>query len=105
MRTILAVVAAAAALAAPIVGGQMSPTDPASAELTLERTEVPVMPWTGLKPCASEDGPGPCFWDASQAGNGVGESFWIAEDFCTYRYVAGQAVRDADFECTDAYAS
>lgn len=84
----------------------MSPTDPASsAELTLERTELPVMPWTGLKPCANEDGPGPCYWDAGSAGNGVGSSFWIAEDFCTYRYVGGKAVRDADFECVDAYAT
>lgn len=33
-----------------------------------------------LNPCEQEDGPGPCFWDASTAGNGVGHSFWIGCD-------------------------
>lgn len=31
----------------------------------------------GLAACAYEDGPGPCFWDAGQVGNGVGFSFWV----------------------------
>lgn len=30
-----------------------------------------------MAPCAAEDGPGPCFWDAGRAGNGLGFSFWI----------------------------
>lgn len=31
-------------------------------------------------PCAYEDGPGPCYWDASVAGNGEGMSFYIMPD-------------------------
>ena len=30
-----------------------------------------------VQPCAFEDGPGPCYWDASVRGNGQGQSFWI----------------------------
>lgn len=29
------------------------------------------------KPCATEDSPGPCFWDAESRGNGVGRSFYV----------------------------
>lgn len=29
------------------------------------------------KPCASEDAPGPCVWDARHRGNGVGQSFLV----------------------------
>lgn len=28
-------------------------------------------------PCATEDSPGPCFWDAGSRGNGQGLSFWV----------------------------
>lgn len=28
-------------------------------------------------PCATEDSPGPCYWDASAQGNGVGHSFYV----------------------------
>lgn len=28
-------------------------------------------------PCAYEDGPGPCVWDARHRGNGEGHSFYI----------------------------
>lgn len=31
----------------------------------------------GLHPCVTEDAPGPCRWDASTQGNGMGESFWV----------------------------
>lgn len=41
-------------------------------ELAWERTDP--IPTT---PCENEDGPGPCFWDATTAGNGIGTSFWI----------------------------
>lgn len=30
-----------------------------------------------MAPCANEDGPGPCYWDAQTRGNGKGQSFWI----------------------------
>lgn len=29
------------------------------------------------RPCASEDGPAPCFWDAGIHGDGRGNSFWL----------------------------
>jgi hypothetical protein len=35
---------------------------------------------TQLPPCATEDSPGPCLWDASVRGNGVGRSFWRTAD-------------------------
>lgn len=60
-----------------------------------------VAPWNSLPACENEDGPGPCVWDAGTEGNGVGSSFYIGADFCTYRIPSG--VRDADFECVDAY--
>ena len=28
-------------------------------------------------PCAQEDSPGPCYWDASTMGNGVGLSYTV----------------------------
>lgn len=33
-----------------------------------------------LPPCASDDGPGPCRWDASKRGNGKGQSFIMTAD-------------------------
>lgn len=32
---------------------------------------------THMRPCASEDSPGPCFWDAGRRGNHRGYSFWV----------------------------
>jgi hypothetical protein len=31
----------------------------------------------GIEPCAEEDSPGPCYWDATARGNGVGRSFTV----------------------------
>lgn len=33
-----------------------------------------------LRPCAYEDGPGPCVWDAKHRGNGLGHSFILRRD-------------------------
>lgn len=33
-----------------------------------------------LEPCAYEDGPGPCVWDAQHRGNGIGRSFIMRRD-------------------------
>jgi hypothetical protein len=33
-----------------------------------------------LAPCASDDGPGPCVWDARSRGNGQGRSFVMYRD-------------------------
>ena len=31
-------------------------------------------------PCATEDDPGPCHWDAARQGNGKGQSFTVTTD-------------------------
>lgn len=37
-------------------------------------------------PCATEDSPGPCYWDAQKQGNGQGRSFLVhANGTVTYR--------------------
>lgn len=37
--------------------------------------------WTrGYPPCAQEDSPGPCYWDAERMGNGQGQSFVVHAD-------------------------
>lgn len=33
-----------------------------------------------VPPCAHEDSPGPCVWDAQQQGNGHGNSFTVNTD-------------------------
>lgn len=33
-----------------------------------------------VPPCAEEDSAGPCFWDASTRGNGIGTSFTVDAD-------------------------
>jgi hypothetical protein len=33
-----------------------------------------------LPACVSEDAAGPCWWDAPNRGNGLGESFIVIED-------------------------
>jgi len=34
----------------------------------------------GYAPCEYEDSPGPCYWDASTMGNGVGQSYVVHAD-------------------------
>jgi hypothetical protein len=34
----------------------------------------------GYVPCATEDSPGPCYWDASTMGNEHGRSFLVMTD-------------------------
>lgn len=41
-------------------------------------------PTITLTPCLYEDGPAPCYWDASTMGNGVGQSFVLLEDETLY---------------------
>lgn len=40
------------------------------------------------QPCVNEDGPGPCFWDGSTRGNGLGRSYWI-DRVQQYHYIDG----------------
>ena len=35
---------------------------------------------TPYVPCAEEDSPGPCYWDAARRGNGQGTSFIVNSD-------------------------
>ena len=35
---------------------------------------------TPYVPCAEEDSPGPCYWDAARRGNGEGNSFIVNKD-------------------------
>ena len=35
---------------------------------------------TPYVPCAEEDSPGPCYWDAARRGNGQGNSFIVNKD-------------------------
>lgn len=73
-----------AVIAAVMTAGFMlSACTPADmpAELTNGTSSPDTPPATSMlknfPPCANEDGPGPCFWDAGAAGNGVGNSFWV----------------------------
>jgi hypothetical protein len=41
----------------------------------------------GIKPCAHEDGAGPCYWNARKRGNSKGRSFIVTTDGdVLYRY-------------------
>jgi hypothetical protein len=62
-------IVAAVALAASVATFTTS-TDPAPvARHAVNVSQVP--------PCLEEDSAGPCFWDASTRGNGVGVSFTV----------------------------
>lgn len=53
---------AAVAIATPAVAATIHPIDD---------------PNYRYAPCAQEDGPGPCIWDARHTGNGIGHSFYM----------------------------
>lgn len=64
-----------AALAA-IVGGVY-----VGAALTADIIEEQqVGPSISFEPCATEDDPGPCYWDASTRSNGTGRSFIVIDE-------------------------
>ena len=46
----------------------------ASDGVTFRHVELP------SRPCANEDGPAPCFWDAGARGDGRGNSFWLTRN-------------------------
>ena len=54
----------------------ISPLAPAPAPVPAPAT-APLSPYV---PCAEEDAPGPCYWDAARRGNGQGESFIVNQD-------------------------
>jgi hypothetical protein len=62
------------AIAAALLGG-------CTAAVGLDPDPVPTQTVTQpvfvVPPCMEEDGPGPCYWDAQNVGNGVGTSYFI----------------------------
>ena len=42
--------------------------------------ERQIGPAISFEPCATEDDPGPCYWDASTRSNGTGRSFIVIDD-------------------------
>lgn len=48
---------------------------------------------TQLRPCATEDDPGPCHWDARHQGNGRGLSFTVRKGHVRYELPAWIQVR------------
>ena len=52
----------------------LAPTTPAPVPAP---ATAPLSPYV---PCAEEDSPGPCYWDAARRGNGHGTSFIVNKD-------------------------
>ena len=52
----------------------LAPTTPAPVPAP---ATAPLSPYV---PCAEEDSPGPCYWDAASQGNGQGTSFIVNND-------------------------
>lgn len=80
---------------APVVSAPTQPVSPGAILAPIPkpevRTEVVTETYTvevpmkmPTEPCATEDSPGPCFWDAGQRGNGRGFSFWIDKNGCRH---------------------
>lgn len=46
-------------------------------------------------PCATEDSPGPCYWDAQHRGNGKGKSFRVLKNG-KVEYLVAWTVMDRD---------
>ena len=52
----------------------LAPTTPAPVPAPITAALTPYVP------CADEDSPGPCYWDAARRGNGQGTSFIVNND-------------------------
>ena len=52
----------------------LAPTTPAPVPAPTTAALTPYVP------CAEEDSPGPCYWDAARRGNGQGTSFIVNND-------------------------
>ena len=61
----------------------ISPLSPSAPAPVPAPTTAPLSPYV---PCAEEDSPGPCYWDAARRGNGQGTSF-IVNNNQTVTYV------------------
>ncbi len=55
----------------------ISPLSPSAPAPVPAPAAAPLSPYI---PCAEEDSPGPCYWDAARRGNGQGTSFIVNND-------------------------
>lgn len=54
------------------------------------------------RPCASDDGPAPCFWDAGVRGDGHGRSFWLDRRTHVHYLDGGEPAREPYGGCKEA---
>ena len=65
------------ALRISLIVSLISPLSPSALAPVPAPATAPLSPYV---PCAEEDAPGPCYWDAAGQGNGQGTSFIVNND-------------------------
>ena len=65
------------ALLISLIVSLISPLGPSAPAPVPAPTTAALTPYV---PCAEEDSPGPCYWDAARRGNGQGTSFIVNND-------------------------
>ena len=65
------------ALLISLIVSIISPLSPSAPAPVPAPATAPLSPYV---PCAEEDSPGPCYWDAARRGNGHGTSFIVNND-------------------------
>ena len=65
------------ALLISLIVSIISPLSPSAPAPVPAPTTAALTPYV---PCAEEDSPGPCYWDAASRGNGNGTSFIVNND-------------------------
>ena len=65
------------ALLISLIVSIISPLSPSAPAPVPAPTTAALTPYT---PCAEEDSPGPCYWDAARQGNWEGNSFIVNKD-------------------------
>ena len=68
------------ALLISLIVSLISPLAPAPAPVPATAPISPISPISPYIPCAEEDSPGPCYWDAARRGNSHGTSFIVNND-------------------------
>lgn len=74
------------ALLISLIVSIISPLSPSAPAPVPAPATAPLSPYV---PCADEDSPGPCYWDAARRGNGQGTSFIVNVDQ-TVTYVTSE---------------
>ena len=69
-----------------LIASLISPLAPTTPAPVPAPTTAALTPYV---PCAEEDSPGPCYWDAARRGNGHGTSFIVNNDQ-TVTYVTAE---------------